>query len=476
MPMSIVLKNFLKNSSYATIAQLISLLTSAALSLVLPKFVSIDTYGYWQYFLLYSGYVGLLHFGFNDGVYLKLGGKKFQQISKEVYLPQFVIVFFAQLMFAIILASLSLFFVHDPLKQDIFLLLSLYIIVENSYKILGFTLMATDKIIFYSKSVILDKLAFLFFVIIVFAGIFEVDAIQIIYFYLTSRLLALLYVFLVYKEFFYKWYEHSYRGCFSKVKENSLFGVLLTISNILGTLIVGSGRIMVEYFWDIDTFAKISFALSLSMFILIFISQIGLVLFPVLRNIKRTVQKILLEKAIFILGIFVICLFFLFFPLYFFVELWLPAYSESLNYLVYLFPISLYETKFILLFTTYFKTLNKQKILFRINVCALLFSLVLYVISVYFMSLEMLVFSIFLAIALRSILSQIYLLKNYNLKIKPLLYIEFLLAIMFVTVFTLFGISYLFSFFVLALGSLMFFYKNRLKSEFSFMYTKIKNK
>jgi hypothetical protein len=30
--------------------------------------------GYYQLYLLFTNYVGILHLGFNDGVYLKYGG------------------------------------------------------------------------------------------------------------------------------------------------------------------------------------------------------------------------------------------------------------------------------------------------------------------------------------------------------------------------------------------------------------------
>ena len=68
------LTDFIKTSYYAFAAQVVSIVSSIILSLLLPKFVSIELYGILQYFLLIASYVGILHFGFNDGVYLKLGG------------------------------------------------------------------------------------------------------------------------------------------------------------------------------------------------------------------------------------------------------------------------------------------------------------------------------------------------------------------------------------------------------------------
>ena len=63
---------FAKDASFAVMSQLISLLSGLVLSFILPKYISVANYGYWQLFILYTGYVGFLHFGFNDGLYLNL--------------------------------------------------------------------------------------------------------------------------------------------------------------------------------------------------------------------------------------------------------------------------------------------------------------------------------------------------------------------------------------------------------------------
>lgn len=75
------MKGIIKNAFYATSANSLSMLASVLLSFVLPKFVSIVDYGYWQFFILYSGYVGFLHLGFCDGLYLRYGGKKNDSIN-----------------------------------------------------------------------------------------------------------------------------------------------------------------------------------------------------------------------------------------------------------------------------------------------------------------------------------------------------------------------------------------------------------
>ena len=69
------------NLAYAVIAQGIGLLSSILTSLVLPKFLGVEDYAYWQLFLLYSSYSGFALLGLNDGIYLRLGGKRYFEVD-----------------------------------------------------------------------------------------------------------------------------------------------------------------------------------------------------------------------------------------------------------------------------------------------------------------------------------------------------------------------------------------------------------
>ena len=54
----------------AFLAQALSIASSVATTLILPKFLGIESFGYWQLFLFYVSYIGFFHLGINDGVYL----------------------------------------------------------------------------------------------------------------------------------------------------------------------------------------------------------------------------------------------------------------------------------------------------------------------------------------------------------------------------------------------------------------------
>jgi len=81
--------NFIKKLSYALISNIVSLFVSVMVILILPKAVGVEDYGYFQLYLFYSTYVGFLHFGWIDGIYLKTGGEKYKNLDKKVLFSQF---------------------------------------------------------------------------------------------------------------------------------------------------------------------------------------------------------------------------------------------------------------------------------------------------------------------------------------------------------------------------------------------------
>ena len=66
--------DFIKNFSYTLSSNLLSLVISTLVVLIIPKLIGVEEYGYWQLYIFYTSYIGFLHFGWNDGIYLRYGG------------------------------------------------------------------------------------------------------------------------------------------------------------------------------------------------------------------------------------------------------------------------------------------------------------------------------------------------------------------------------------------------------------------
>ena len=81
--------NLKKGVMYVFIANVINLIISLFTGFVLPKYLSIETYSSIKLFQLYITYIGILHLGFSDGMYLKYGGKSVAEINKSEVLSEF---------------------------------------------------------------------------------------------------------------------------------------------------------------------------------------------------------------------------------------------------------------------------------------------------------------------------------------------------------------------------------------------------
>ena len=80
---------FKKGFLYVFTANFLNLLIGIITGFILPKLLSIESYSDIKLFQLYITYVGILHLGFSDGMYLKYGGKEIEASQNENILSEF---------------------------------------------------------------------------------------------------------------------------------------------------------------------------------------------------------------------------------------------------------------------------------------------------------------------------------------------------------------------------------------------------
>lgn len=423
-----------KNLLYAFVAQSSSLLLSIIMSLIIPKFLSIENYGYWQLFLFYVSYAGFFHFGLTDGIYLKLGGKTFNEIDKKDLKFQTVFLLTIQMVIIIGIISISMF-VKDNTKSIILLISSIYIAIANLNWLLGYIFQATNNTKIYSISVIIDRSIFIFLIIISF--VIKINNIYyLMILYTITRMTALVYCMIKYKSILQ--IKLVIRKEYLKnTLEYIKIGMNLMLASIASMLILGIGRFFVEKKWGVESFSVFSFSISITNFFLVFIQQVSMVMFPALRQIKDIGKlKIIYKQCRHALNIILPSVFIVYIPCKVILSLWLPKYEQSLNYLAILLPICVFDGKMQMLSNTYMKVYRKEKLLLIINIIAMFFSFILSVIGTYILeNVYVIIFGLLFSIILRSILSEIYLAKKMECNIyKESKYIvmEIIISIVFI--------------------------------------------
>ena len=131
--------NFKKGMMYVFIANVINLIISLFTGFVLPKLLSIDSYANIKLFQLYITYIGILHFGFADGMYLKNGGKSIDNVNRKEILDEFKTFKIFQFVINIIAIIVSIL-----LKNEMLLFCSIVILpinignyIRNLYQAIG---------------------------------------------------------------------------------------------------------------------------------------------------------------------------------------------------------------------------------------------------------------------------------------------------------------------------------------------------
>lgn len=424
------LNGFFKNVVYAFFAQGISLLLSIMMSLVVPKMLNITEYGYWQLFIFYVGYVGFFHFGLNDGLYLKEGGKHYSQLNYSVIGTQYWMSILFESVFSCAILFGSILVLEDGRRQVIFIVAAAYLVVSNATLFLGYIFQAVNKTKLYSISVVIDRVSVLCTIgILIILKINRFEPFIILY--LLSKCVAFVYCIAMGKDIVFA------RLCSIKVAwiemwQNISVGIKLMIANIMSMMILGCGRLIIDKIWGVESFGKFSFSLSLTNLFLTFISQISIVLFPALRQV--TVEK---QKSVYLLArqgvaLFMPIIFILYMPVNEIISVWLPQYQESLHYLIFLLPLCIFDGKMQLLCNTYFKVLRKEKRLLWNNIFAFVISLFLSLAGGYiFQDIYFIILSVVVAIVIRSIVSEIYLSKLLGIKVGKYLFQEILISIIF---------------------------------------------
>ena len=366
--------NFIKDFSYILISNLISLIVSILVVLIIPKLVGVEEYGYWQLYLFYASYVGFMHFGWSDGIYLRYGGKKYSELDKMLFFSQFYMLVLSQIIIASIIALVAILFLTDQNRSFIMCMTSISLLILNIRQMLLLILQGTDRIKEYARATIIGRIVY-FFTIIFFLIIGIREYQLMIVADLIGNIISLFFAMYYCKEIVFNRVTLFYFS-FKEAINNISAGIKLTVANIASTLIIGVVRFGIERSWDVATFGRVSLTLSVSGLMILFINAIGIVIFPILRrthseklpNIYVTIRDFLMVS---LLGVM-----FLYFPLRIFLTEWLPKYSESLIYMELIFPMSVYEGKIVLLINTYLKTLRKEKLMLQINLIMLFISVV----------------------------------------------------------------------------------------------------
>lgn len=461
----------LKNFYYVILSNIVSVFISILVILVVPKFISIEDYGYWQLYILYTSLVGFLHFGWNDGLYLRFGGTNYKEIDKKLFFSQFYLLLLSQLLIALFGFSVLYFLGFDANKKYVLYMTAICMVFLNTRYMLLFLLQATYRIKEYSAITIFDRVLYLVLIaVLLFA---EMDDFKyFIWVDIIAKAISLLMAAYYCKDIVFNFYNRiGLKLAIQEMFENIRVGIKLMFANIASKLIVGNVRLGIETVWTIAVFGKISLLLSITGFVMIFISSISLVLFPFLRKVDESKLKLMYRPIRDILTLVLLVFLLSYYPLSIGLKIWLPQYNDSLKFLIILYPVIIYEGRMSLLSNTYLKVLRKEGLMLKINIITFIISIFLTLISVFVLaSIDMAVYSILLLIFIKFVISELYIQKFIEIKLLKDIYFEILVVLSFILVNRFFGLGP--SMFIYISSIFIYFFVKRADINFAIHFFK----
>ncbi len=419
-----------KNILLSVSVQVISLLVSFLLNLIVPKFIDTFQYAYWQSFVLYVGYTGILHFGLLDGLILRYSQYDYDQLDRARIRSQLNILVLSTTVFAILGIFGALLFCSGILKTTV-ILVSVGIISKNLFNYSSYTFQITNRINQYASLIIVQRLSYgLAVVALLFLGVNNFVWICLAELF-GDAISILLSVALQRELYFGK--PFGLRASLAEWRRNTSAGAILLLANWSAMLLVGSAKLIIDLRWDKLTFGQVSFSFSVSNLFLVFISAVGVVLFPSLKRMELNQLPQLYKKIRSGISPFLFFVMLSYFPGRWILNMYLPKYESALVYLGILLPIIVYSSKVSLLTNNYLKAYRKEKSMLIVNAVSIAVSLLLVLVSAYLLnSLIAVLISIVFAILLNSVLSEIVVMRTIRVNLSFEFALEAVMTVAFV--------------------------------------------
>lgn len=332
-------------------ANIVYLILNLLINFLIPKYVSIDSYSLIKTYALYISYAGFFSIGYNDGMYLKYGGKNLEEIDKKELSDNFInyiiLIFF---MFILILLSSII------LKDNILIAFSFGMVSYNLLSYLKSLYQATGKFGLYGICLNVEKILIFIFT---FLGIYIFKSDSYLFYVWVQVIVGLLvsgYLFIIFQKNFNIFKYGKFK--FTEIKENIKSGIVLMLGNFSNILFTGMDRWFVKFLLNSFSFAMYSFAASMEGIVNVFISPITITMYnyfckkPKLEDIKNV------KNLSLIYGFLIISLAF---PAKFILEFYLTKYINSVNLIYFLFAAQLFYVIIKGIYVNLYKAQKRQK-------------------------------------------------------------------------------------------------------------------
>ena len=409
----------IKNIIIVAISNLISLAAGVLTGFLLPKIMDKVDYSSYKTFTLYTSYIGFLHFGICDGIYLKYAGSTYDELDKSKF------------------GAFTRFFYIVETVLSVFVILAGLLFFQGVTRItiifIGVNILAYNATIYYeliSQATQRFKLVSLRNLIRASVLVLTIGVLSILYytndfhpsyelytsiFISINIILMICYVFTYRKITFGKFDKISTHK--SELKSIYRVGIVLLTCNFITQVLFVIDQQFVNALFDEFEFADYAFAYSLVQLILVAINAVSVVIYPTLNktsndNIQSNYS--VLNTYILVFMSFAIVAYY---PLHWFIGFFLDNYSGSLPIFRIILPGILISASITAIKANIYKKLKHIPTFLAMAIAMLLFSVGINF-AAYYMFKSMTAISVATVItnAIWYIITELFLIIKYKVK------------------------------------------------------------
>ncbi|MXQ48389.1 oligosaccharide flippase family protein [Streptococcus pneumoniae] len=374
----------LKNFLGVVLSNISTILSGVFIGIIIPKILSVEGFGFYKTFTLYVTYIGFFSFGIIDGIVLEYGGNDYDELDRPKFRNYFKWFLLVNLLssFFIILLSVILF---KNNQRFIFIAIAINLVIVNISSYFQQLSQITQRFKEYSLRRIIQSILNIILVLLCFLIYKNSGSID---YKLYVMLVLLINLFLT------LWYINTYKEIVfgdslplfetkSDIKYLMTIGIPLLIANICSVLIVTLDSQFVNILFPTAEYAMYAFAYNLLSLITIATSAISTIIYPIL---KRTDEVSMEQNYGFLISAVIIVVFaalIIYYPLYLFVQWYLPNYLPSLTIFRIIFPGVVLTTPIVVVMHNYYKALKKSDEYFKKSIIIILLSIIANMIAYY---------------------------------------------------------------------------------------------
>lgn len=346
---------FKKGIATILVANILNLLFQLLTNFLLPKYLTVQCYAEIKTFQLYVSYVGALHLGYCDGMYIKYGGRTIQGIdNSERRTDAFTLELF-QLVVTVLFTIVAL-----CLRSATLLACAIAILPLNMVSYYKLLFQATGEFRDYARiSNITTVLTFVANMGLLLLGRFSEFYLYLLSYIAVDFLILWACVLLLKKHS----QPRRIKGRFNlkNLLLNIQSGFFLMLGNFSSIILTGMDRWFIKALMDDNAFAMYSFAVSMENMMNVAVTPVSTTLYNYfcVHKDEETLEKIK-GKIILFASVIVACAF----PAKFVLETFLPKYLDSSGVIFYLFGAQIFYIIVKCFYVNLYKAQKRQRVYF----------------------------------------------------------------------------------------------------------------